>query len=136
MSKRATRLTGLFVAVAVFIGLNLPAQQTNVGGITGTVRDASGAVIAGAAVEAVNQGTTRSADEIKGLPIAMQGVATRGAIAVVQSLAGVNADTGGQNQVWTVISRAAINGVMPGEVGYQIDGVPAGMGESESAEDF
>src|SRR5437660_6214536 len=57
MRKKTMRLAGLFVAVAVLLGLNLYAQQTNVGGITGTVRDASGAVIPGADVEAVNQAT-------------------------------------------------------------------------------
>ena len=57
MRKKTIRLAGLFVAVALLLGLNLYAQQTNVGGITGTVRDASGAVIPEADVEAVNQAT-------------------------------------------------------------------------------
>jgi len=213
----AKRLASVLVVLAC---ATLPclAQQTNVGGITGTVRDASGAVIPGADVVAVdqatqvgrngvsnqsgiytiqnlpigtysvsvtkegfrksvqtnipvlsgetftvdvtlaigavsqtvtvtseaplldttsvNQGTTRNSLEIAQLPIPLQGEASRGAVAVVESLAGVNYDTGGGNQVWTVISRATINGVMPGTQGYQIDGIDAGMGEGESAEDF
>jgi hypothetical protein len=84
----------------------------------------------------VNQGTTRNSLEIAQLPIPLQGMASRGAVAVVEGLSGVNYDTGGGNQVWTVISRAHINGVSAGTQGYQIDGVDAGMGEGESAEDF
>src|SRR5262249_31798829 len=70
------------------------------------------------------------------LPIPLSGTASRGAIAVIENMAGVSYDAGGQNQIWTVISRAQINGVMPGTVGYQIDGVDAGMGEAGSAEEF
>src|SRR5438067_545688 len=106
MRKKTMRLAGLFVAVALL-------DTTS-----------------------VNQGTTRNSLEIAQLPIPLQGEASRGAVAVVESLAGVNYDTGGGNQVWTVISRAQINGVMAGTQGYQIDGVDAGMGEGESAEDF
>ena len=58
MRKKSVRLTGFFAVAIVLLGLNLYAQQTNVGGITGTVRDASGAVIPGATVEAVNQATS------------------------------------------------------------------------------
>src|ERR1051325_2579000 len=62
-------------------------------------------------------------------------MAARGAVAVVQNLAGVNYEVGA-DQVWSTVSRAQINGVMPGTMGYQIDGIDAGMGEGESAEDF
>jgi hypothetical protein len=205
--------------VIALVASSCLAQQTNVGGITGTVRDASGAVIPGTSIEAVNQGTnltqtvvtntsgtytitllpvghyivtatkqgfqksvqadipvlsgetftvdfklnvgqitqlvtvtglapvldtttanqgtTRSLQEIAQLPIPLSGNAARGAVALVQSLSGVNYEAGQSgNQVWTVISRAQIDGVMPGTVGYQIDGIDAGMGEGESAEDF
>src|SRR5438876_10464743 len=44
MRKMTSRLAGLSVAVAFLLGLSLYAQQTNVGSITGTVHDASGAV--------------------------------------------------------------------------------------------
>jgi hypothetical protein len=47
----------VFIGLIVLLGLNLHAQQTNVGGITGTVRDASDAVVPGVDVEAVNQAT-------------------------------------------------------------------------------
>src|SRR5947208_4801476 len=180
MRKKSVRLTGFFAVASVLLWLNLYAQQTNVGGITGTVRDASGAVIPGATVEAVNQatslkqaavtnasgiytlkllpvgnytatvtasgfqkavktdipvrsgeaftvdlqltvgqgtetitvtaaapilyttsvnqGTTRNSLEIAQLPIPLQGMASRGAVAVVEGLSGVNYDTGGGDQ--------------------------------------
>src|SRR5208283_5435313 len=48
----------LFFAVAVLFGtVGLFAQQTNVGNITGTVDDGTGAIVPGAEVVAVNQGT-------------------------------------------------------------------------------
>src|SRR6266542_3142965 len=57
-----------FAILAFFVSLTLGntvllAQQTNVGNITGTVDDASGAILPGAEVIAINQGTniTRSA---------------------------------------------------------------------------
>src|SRR5690349_11174594 len=48
----------------LFIPLFLSAQQTNVGGITGTVRDSSGAVVAGAKVTVVNEGTHLTQDAV------------------------------------------------------------------------
>ena len=218
MSKiTVTRFAYLLVVLA-FVTMSAFAQQTNVGGITGTVTDSSGAIIPGAEVVAVdqatqgsskasssstgiytlpllpigtytvavtkegfqkfvktnvpvlsgetftvdiilavgavtqtvtvsstaslldtttvNQGTTRNSGEIAQLPIPLSGTAARGAVAVVENLAGVNYDMTGQNQIWTVISRAMIDGVAPGTQGYQIDGIDAGMGEGESAEDF
>src|SRR5438046_10184872 len=58
MRKLGSRLIIFSVAFGALFGLNLYAQQTNVGSITGTVRDATGAVIRGVTVEAVNQGTS------------------------------------------------------------------------------
>src|SRR5438105_3985112 len=80
--------------------LLLCAQQTNVGGITGTVRDSSGAVVAGARV-------------------------------TVAGVAQV-----GYGPDWMQLSRGAINGTPGVFFGYQIDGVDAGTGESETGEDF
>src|SRR5437870_1333342 len=54
MVKRVVSLLGMMLLV----GFGLRAQQTNVGNITGTVRDASGAVMPGAMVTGKNQGTT------------------------------------------------------------------------------
>src|SRR5713226_9579220 len=46
------------LAVTLLAALGLSAQQTNVGTVTGTVRDTSGAIIADATVVAKNQGTS------------------------------------------------------------------------------
>jgi hypothetical protein len=212
----AAKSLQIIAGVALTVSLCF-AQQTNVGGVTGTVRDASGAVVPGADVEArnqdtnvtrrsvtnqsgiytipllpigsytvtvtstgfqksvrpdipilsgqtftvdfqlavgattqtvtvtaaaplldtttANQGTTRSPREIAQLPIPLLGNAARAAVSVIQNMAGVNFDIG-SGQSWMVVSRASINGLVAGTQGYQIDGVDAGMGEGESAEDF
>jgi hypothetical protein len=53
----AVRLSVLFLALAALLALPLRAQQT-LGGITGTVTDPSGSVIAGVEVTAVSAGTS------------------------------------------------------------------------------
>jgi hypothetical protein len=52
--KRVLPILGM----AFFVEFGLYAQQTNVGNITGTVLDTSGAVVPSAKVVATNQGTT------------------------------------------------------------------------------
>jgi hypothetical protein len=202
----------LFVLVPIF----LSAQQTNVGGITGTVRDPTGAMVAGAKVTAVNQGTslkqedttnsngeysftllpigtytltvtqegfqtaertdvpvisgksfttdfqlvlgkasetvtvtgaaptvdtttvntgtTRTLQELATLPVGIAGSGSREAAGFVKTVAGVAQV--GYGPDWMQLSRGAINGTPGVFFGYQIDGVDASTGESETGEDF
>lgn len=204
------------VVLVLLTPLLLSAQQTNVGGITGTVRDSSGAVVAGAKVTIVNQGThltqetatdqiggfafsllpigvysvtvglqgfqrvertnvpviagqsfnadftlavgqvtqtvtvtstpptldtttvnmgtTRTVQELSELPVGIAGSGSREAAGFVKTVAGVS--QAGYGPDWMQVSRGSINGTPPGYFGYQIDGVNAGAGESETAEDF
>lgn len=60
------RVCLLFAAAVLLGAVGVFAQQTNVGNITGTVLDASGAVLPGADVTAVNQGTNVSYHAVAG----------------------------------------------------------------------
>jgi hypothetical protein len=81
-----------------------------------------------------HMGVTESEKLIGSLPITLIGQAARSAIQSVAYLPGVaSVSSGGQS--WTIISRAQINGVPPGMFGYEIDGLYAGAGAAESAEE-
>ena len=81
-----------------------------------------------------NMGVTTSEKLIESLPITLIGQAARSAIQSVAYLPGV-ASVSSNGQYWTIISRAQINGVPPGMFGYEIDGLYAGAGAAESAEE-
>ena len=81
-----------------------------------------------------NSGVTTPGKLLAALPIVLIGQASRSAIQSVAYLPGVETNSsGGQN--WTIISRAQINGIPPGMFGYEIDGLYAGAGAAESAEE-
>lgn len=57
MSQKITRMTGVFALLFLMGTLNFVLAQSQLGTISGTVTDASGAVVAGATVEATNTAT-------------------------------------------------------------------------------
>ena len=54
MFQKIARMTGIFALFVLMGALNLSFAQSSQGTISGTITDASGAVIAGATVEATN----------------------------------------------------------------------------------
>ena len=109
--------------------------QLEVGDVTETVTVEATIATLDTTTETV--GTTRTVEEIERLPIPLVGNSSRSAISLYRTVAGVNfqpLESGGQD--FMVFSRSQVNGGMSGTFGYQIDGVEAGTGEAESAEDF
>jgi hypothetical protein len=82
----------------------------------------------------VNMGTTRTVQELAELPVGIAGSGSREAAGFLKTVAGVAQV--GYGPDWMQLSRGAINGTPGVFFGYQIDGVDAGTGESETGEDF
>jgi hypothetical protein len=81
-----------------------------------------------------NMGSSQGYTQVQQLPLTLSGSTAREAISVAQTMPGVGYDIK-QGQAWTNISRGTINGIPPGQFGYEIDGLYAGAGAAESAEE-